>query len=585
MIFAACALAACGDDANGDVNCDETPSDPSCQTGGDVDCDETPSDPSCQAGGDVDCDETPNDPSCQAGGDVDCDETPDDPSCLPGEEAFCEAHPDDASCDDGETACTIDEADLLDVIDPQTTLYDIDSANLNVTNGQGGEKTLIFALGGRPDSSAEPTARLYLDLEAGAFLPIDDNQARENSAWDIAFDASGFAFTNSGQSGPKGRRQIMQFPQANFDDVVTPGREDGIWLNDLFFDKETCEANEINWGLLGTYSLEPAMGTWYDYDFNTHTTPVRDMVYVIYNGYGHNVYKVQFTDYNASTGEVSLEFAYTTVTTPTADCLEAPNDVSCQFFCAEYDQVEAGDDVSKCPIDCSDLDDKIADGRNPQTALADTAIADLQTEDQTDGTRLYTFKVGGGAEPQETSRLYLDLQQQTFVEISDVDAPNNAAWDIGFDNLGFAYTNSGQNHDGWQGARQNAKYVGVPFEDVDTPDGGWFNDTYVYTPLCEYYETEYMGFTYNIEPAIGAWLDDDGQPKDEVYAIYSGSPAHNVYKVQFESYDASTHEVTLRFQYLSVHQPVVDCATVANDLSCATYCVDNADSPECAEYL
>ncbi len=88
-----------------EVDCTVTPNDPACE----VDCTVTPNDPACE----VDCTVTPNDPACQ----VDCTVTPNDPAC----EVDCTVTPNDPAC---EVDCTVTPNDPACEVDCTVTPND-----------------------------------------------------------------------------------------------------------------------------------------------------------------------------------------------------------------------------------------------------------------------------------------------------------------------------------------------------------------------------------------------------------------------------------------------------------------------------
>ena len=128
--------------------------------------------------------------------------------------------------------------------------------------------TIDATAGGTASSADRPY--IYVDLEAGVRVDVDDLAARSSSAWDIMLKRSSIR-SNGGDSGP-GKRTIAVMPGATLATVAAPAS--GYQTDD--FTTADCMLDAIPGG-----EPKSAFGEWYDYDANTHAVTPKGEVYVI----------------------------------------------------------------------------------------------------------------------------------------------------------------------------------------------------------------------------------------------------------------------------------------------------------------
>lgn len=221
---------------------------------------------------------------------VDCEATPEHEECIV---VACEERINDV---------------ILEAIDPKSDVVTI--VQPEVEQVSEAYRILTFNAGGGQDPNA--TSRLYLDLDTDTFLELSDADALADTDWDIAFDAVGYIYTNSNQSGPGGLRiatiEGIADEQA-FLELEQPPRDSPVtWVQDTFVDEETCDV--ITNRFIGTDFLQTAIGDWFTYDFGTHSTAPKEVAYLVYNSSdNHHIYKIKFLSYDAHTKVIELGVA------------------------------------------------------------------------------------------------------------------------------------------------------------------------------------------------------------------------------------------------------------------------------------
>lgn len=148
---------------------------------------------------------------------------------------------------------------------------------------------------------------------------------------------------------------------------------------------------------------------------------------------------------------------------------------------------------------------------------------------------------GGAAQAETTSYVYVDLDTAAKLELSDVDAFEDADWDIAF-NRAMIRVNSGDSGPGkWMVARVDAAFAeAAPPSPQDT---SWTTDTFI-ADDCEV-QTEGMG---TLTTAFGIWFDYDmsthttAVPENTTWVLYN-MESHAIFKFGVNTYDSGAYEV------------------------------------------
>jgi hypothetical protein len=129
--------------------------------------------------------------------------------------------------------------------------------------------TIDATAGGLMGSADNPY--IYIDLQAGTKVAINDLDARSSTAWDIMLKRASLR-VNSGDSGTGGRK-LAVVPAADLA-AVTAAPPSGYTVDD--FADASCMLVTLPAG-------EPtsAFGEWYNYDPNTHVVTPKSEVYVL----------------------------------------------------------------------------------------------------------------------------------------------------------------------------------------------------------------------------------------------------------------------------------------------------------------
>lgn len=138
------------------------------------------------------------------------------------------------------------------------------SADGDVTNAQ-----IDATAGGLPGVPDNPY--VYIDLESGTKVDIDDVDALSSQGWDVAFKRSNIRL-NGGDSGPASVA-VARVDGALAD--VTEAPADGEFATDDWT-SDSCTLLTLADGTPST-----AFGEWYDYDDATHVLSPKAEVYVV----------------------------------------------------------------------------------------------------------------------------------------------------------------------------------------------------------------------------------------------------------------------------------------------------------------
>jgi hypothetical protein len=128
--------------------------------------------------------------------------------------------------------------------------------------------TIDATAGGTANSADRPY--IYVDLETGTRVDIDDLGARTSMAWDIMLKRSSVR-SNGGDSGP-GKRTIAVGQVTSLDAITAPAS--GYASDD--FTTADCMLDVIPGG-----EPKSAFGEWYAYDQTTHAVAPKAEAYVV----------------------------------------------------------------------------------------------------------------------------------------------------------------------------------------------------------------------------------------------------------------------------------------------------------------
>lgn len=148
---------------------------------------------------------------------------------------------------------------------------------------------------------------------------------------------------------------------------------------------------------------------------------------------------------------------------------------------------------------------------------------------------------GGPAEMATTSYIYIDLDAQEKLDLSDVDAFEDSDWDIAFNRSMIRLNNSDSGPGGWMAARVDAGWDDAEFPSPEDPS--WSTDSFI-ADNCEL-EVEGQG---TITTAFGVWYDYDMSthtvtiPEDTTWMLYNMTD-HTVLKLEIQSFDGSIYEI------------------------------------------
>lgn len=184
-----------------------------------------------------------------------------------------------AATDDGTPPITFPglDAQVQTVCDPATVLPtnfrligEVSAGAVAITTTGGISAGTVDATAGGIAAAADKPY-IYLDLETGTKVELDDVAARTSTAWDIAFKRASVRL-NGGDSGIGGR--LATTVLADSLDAVTEIPTTEFIADD--FTTADCALDTIPGG-------EPrsAFGEWYEYNPETHSVAPKPEVYVI----------------------------------------------------------------------------------------------------------------------------------------------------------------------------------------------------------------------------------------------------------------------------------------------------------------
>lgn len=150
--------------------------------------------------------------------------------------------------------------------------------------GEGWRVSVDATLGGTAGAAA--SSWVYLDLTTGTQLLLGDLEAQDSTDWHLAFKRTAIR-VNGGESGPRG---VYVVPwDAAWDELTEmPDVPRGSFRTDSFVDEDCALVTE------GRGTPATAFGTWFDYDFETHTaTAPEGIVWVVYAMDTHATFRLQ----------------------------------------------------------------------------------------------------------------------------------------------------------------------------------------------------------------------------------------------------------------------------------------------------
>jgi hypothetical protein len=135
---------------------------------------------------------------------------------------------------------------------------------------------------------------VYVSLDDGSKVEIDDVAAKTSTAWDLAFRRAVIR-VNGGDSGA-GQGAVAVVGGATFDDVTAVPDSPSAFIVDEFID-DSCviSRDAIN-------NITTAIGSWYDYDVDTSRLEPLDNVYVIRRADGQQHVKLVIDSYYSAGG-------------------------------------------------------------------------------------------------------------------------------------------------------------------------------------------------------------------------------------------------------------------------------------------
>ncbi|MCA9563162.1 MAG: HmuY family protein [Myxococcales bacterium] len=173
----------------------------------------------------------------------------------------------------------------------------VDSVNddeVTIDESDGLYTATIDATAGGSPATAVDYAFIYIDLDAGEVVEIDDFESISDTSWDIAFKRSEIRL-NGADSGP-GAWLVSVVDETSWEDFENPPDTSAEWNSDEFV-SDQCEVETIGQGSAAT-----AFGVWYDYNGETHVvSAIEDRQFALYNAGTHQVLKFHISDYQSGT--------------------------------------------------------------------------------------------------------------------------------------------------------------------------------------------------------------------------------------------------------------------------------------------
>lgn len=164
-----------------------------------------------------------------------------------------------------------------------------------ISDADGVKKLYIDAIAGGTGSVSK-NPHIYVNLETGTKVAVDDPGSYDSTDWDLAFRRPQI-WTNSGDAGKGiGGAIDIEKPFAS----VTAADADKLTLRSEHFFDDACEAQKDPTGApYTTFSMPDPYG-WYDYDQATMIPTARtDVTYIVKGGTGKR-YKVGILSYTGT---------------------------------------------------------------------------------------------------------------------------------------------------------------------------------------------------------------------------------------------------------------------------------------------
>lgn len=214
---------------------------------------------------------------------------------------------------------------------------------------------------------------------------------------------------------------------------------------------------------------------------------------------------------------------------------------------APDDDVAPPEDDVVQPDACAPGSDARKQAARAQVAENEGVNAGAATFTVEDGVHFATLDAVSGGPPAAatTSYIYVDLDTAEKLEISDVEAFENADWDIAV-RRAMIRINSGDSGPGvWMVAQVDEK-----FEDALPPDAtdrtAWKSETFI-GPDCSLLTDGEEPFEF-MATAFGEWYEYDFAthtpklPEKATWFLYNRTD-HRVYKFGIDSFDGSIYEI------------------------------------------
>ncbi len=163
------------------------------------------------------------------------------------------------------------------------------------TDGDVQTATIDAASGGTQNAANE--SFIYIDLDNGQKLELSDEEAFEDTDWDLAFRRTVIRL-NGADSGPGA--WMAARVDADWETATPPSASGGAWGEDDFV-SDTCE---VLTGA-GDRGLATAFDGWYSYDPSTHQVSApEETTWFLYEAMTHAVLKLSIDSYSDATYEI-----------------------------------------------------------------------------------------------------------------------------------------------------------------------------------------------------------------------------------------------------------------------------------------
>ncbi len=225
--------------------------------------------------------------------------------------------------------------------------------------------------------SRQAPKTVYLDLDSGAVLDIDETQAQSNTEWDIAFNRTKVYLNRF--SDPKTSLYYTGNADNFYDDSDAPINSQFLEsdLDAIAAEFESYSADDLpDEAVFAEDSTKAAISGFYNYDFMTHVvTPAADNYFVVKHGDAYSKFNVtDITTSGRNVAKLSLSIAYQVSGGSTFDAAEVL-DVSASG-CVEDIYIDLDTKNTAGAGDDWELSIPCADGlASFEINLADTATA------------------------------------------------------------------------------------------------------------------------------------------------------------------------------------------------------------------